>query len=497
MEENKKFRNHISIIVEQAGGSFVALAAVLLVNFAQEIDKLTGEDLNALADRSLPIGLGVAAVLVLLVGNRVFVWAKTWICIEENAVVIERNTVNKKKNTIGIQNISNINLEQNLFEMLLGTCKVKLDTNSRSTADSTDVKIVIRKKEAEEFRRIISAKMLKLNRTEPADETLMQETAVKEETFDIRADGGDILAHGLYSVNIFSVLVLIVCIAGTVVNVSEIVGKQDMMKSLLGVASSLLVSLAVILSAVWDTVKDFVRYYDFRAKRISGRIYIKYGLFKKAEYIVPADKIQALRIRQSLIARIAGRYMAEVINVGMGDEKEEKNSFLALYGTKEQLEQKIRILLPEFSGSLQQEIERVPASAWAARVPSACVYCGVTAAAATLCVSFFPGYALPVWGCAGAMVLFLVLGMFLSFVTCGAGAGNEFLNIASGYFGRTVVAVRYKNIQYAEFKQNFIARKVRIKKGTIHLLASSTNTEHNIPYFKEGMEEIISKNMIL
>ena len=59
---------------------------------------------------------------------------------------------NKKKNTIGLKNISNVNTEQNLLEMLLGTCKVKLDTNSMSTSDKTDVKIILKKAEAEQFR---------------------------------------------------------------------------------------------------------------------------------------------------------------------------------------------------------------------------------------------------------------------------------------------------------------------------------------------------------
>lgn len=48
--------------------------------------------------------------------------------------------------------ISNVNTEQNLLERLLGTCKVKLDTNSMSTADQTDVKIVLKKADAEQLK---------------------------------------------------------------------------------------------------------------------------------------------------------------------------------------------------------------------------------------------------------------------------------------------------------------------------------------------------------
>ena len=62
--QGMRFRNHISIIAEQTGGLLIAL------QFA--------------------------------------VWSKTYISLQDNAVVIERNTLNKKKNTIGIRNISKI-----------------------------------------------------------------------------------------------------------------------------------------------------------------------------------------------------------------------------------------------------------------------------------------------------------------------------------------------------------------------------------------------------
>ena len=97
---------------------------------------------------------------------------------------------------------------------------------------------------------------------------------------------------------------------------------------------SLLAAIAIILSAVWDIVKDFVRYLDFRVKRQRDRICIRYGVLKKVEYTIPVDMIQALKLRQTLIARLLGKYMAEIVNVGMGDDKAEQNSFLILYGSE-------------------------------------------------------------------------------------------------------------------------------------------------------------------
>ena len=43
---------------------------------------------------------------------------------------------------------------------------------------------------------------------------------------------------------------------------------------------------------------------------------------------------QALKLRQTLIARLLGKYMVEIVNVGMVDDKAEKNSFLILYSSR-------------------------------------------------------------------------------------------------------------------------------------------------------------------
>ena len=459
--------------------------------------------------------------------------------MEENAIVIEVNTVNKKKNTISIRNISNINLEQNLFEMLLGTCKVKLDTNSRSTAEKTDVKIVLKKKDAERFKQEILARM-----REYAGETQGQATGAfgmsgtagtdrlsgeagisgadycaRESAaygfdgqnygaqsymgpeddggnYDVRADLGDILQHGLFSVNLFSILILVGGIAGAVAAVTRLVSQPDFMQTLLSAAAAILVVAALVFSALWDTVKDFVRYYDFRAKRVGSRIYIRYGLLKKVEYMIPVDKIQALVIRQSFVARLSRRYMAEIVNVGMGDEKEEKDSFLLLYMKKDKMEQCLSALLPEFAGTVKQETKRQPASTWAAWLIPFGIYVLVvcaTAAGFAIGMGEYRMWALPG---AVAAVLLALLFMTLSYIAAGVGIGEDFLKISHGYFGRSYICMRYRNIQYVEIKENVLARLTGIRHGKVHLLASAGNSEHEIPYYKGREEERIREYML-
>lgn len=497
MEENKRFRNHISIIVEQIGAGIVALAVVAVSILLQNVEEMTEAGMSLLRGSGLIIFLVVVLFLAVSVGNRIFVWANTYICIEENAIVIERGKVNKKKNTIGIRNISNINIEQNLFEMILGTCKVKLDTNSRSTADSTDVKIVLKKADAAKFKAEIARRL----RGQPVQESAAAEQSgsaaeAEEEVFDIRAELGDVFLHGFFSVNIFSLLILIGAVVGMVTAVLRLLEQPHLMNSLLGAAAGIIVAAGIVLSALWDTVKDFIRYYDFRAKRREDKIYIKYGFLKKMEYTIPVDKIQALKIRQSFVARIFRRYMAEIVNVGMGDEKEEQNSFLILYTTEEKLKGQLELLLPEFAPTAGQKTERLPAAVWAAWAVPGVIYAAVVCASAAVCAVILEEDTILIWLGAACLILILLIGMVLKYLTDGSGCDGTFLKLCHGYFGKNYISVRYSQIQYMEIKQNFIARAFGIRKGEIRLLASSANASHGIPYFKGNEDERIRQGML-
>ena len=119
MENNIRFRNHISVIFEKVVKTAGAAILIFAANFITEI-----EEVPRMSDILLLIG-AIAACILLAFAWHYIIWSRTYISIQNNVLVLEKNTLNRKKNTIGISNISNINLEQNLFEMALGTCKLK------------------------------------------------------------------------------------------------------------------------------------------------------------------------------------------------------------------------------------------------------------------------------------------------------------------------------------------------------------------------------------
>ena len=383
-------------------------------------------------------------------------------------------------------------MEQNLFEILMGTSKIKLDTNSMTTANKTDVTIVLKKKEAQSFRQYLMDLMEESGEDRRSEK--MPETGQMQ--YDVEASLGDMVIHGLFSINIFSLLVLLGCAVGMAEVVSDTLGQGFAGKSIMGILASILVMATVFMSALWDIIKGFVKYYDFKVKRIEDRLYIRYGFLKKVNYTIPVDKINALKLTQSLLGRMSGRYMAEIVNVGMGDDEAEKQSFLLLYSRKEVLDAKLHKLLPEFEEAVRTPVSRQPKGVLAAWLLPLMAYLIVVAGISGTLAEFLPRFRGWIWSGTAVLTLLVLLSMALRYITAGFAAGKECVVLVNGYFRRSFSFVFYRKIQHIQLEQNFIAKRMGIQKGSLYLLASADKRVQGIPYFLKKEVDIITANMV-
>ena len=77
MENKIKFRNHISVILENSLKVIFTIVAVFLLNFLSEI-----EESGMQSGDILWMLLIFAAILALLLGYQVLIWAKTYITLD-------------------------------------------------------------------------------------------------------------------------------------------------------------------------------------------------------------------------------------------------------------------------------------------------------------------------------------------------------------------------------------------------------------------------------
>lgn len=490
MENNIKFRNHVSVILEKSLKAIGTVVAIFLLEFISDAGEtgISGEDAVFLV-------IAIAVILGVVLGYQALIWARTYISIEENTLVVERNTLNKKRNTIGLKNISNVNLEQNLLEMILGTCKVKLDTNSLSTADETDVNIVLKKVDAEQFRSWVLAKAegRDVNEVVPTEATQVQQDA--DEESGIIGQIGDIILHGLFSIRITMLILLIGIIVLQIWNITEL-GTEELGDTIGEILVSLFVAFYFAALIAWGIVKEFFKYLNFHIERKKDKVYLSYGLFKKVAYSVPVDKINGIRLSQTPLARMGRRYMVEIINVGMDDDENEMNTFFLPYNKLENISSQLHQLLPEFDGALEIKEEKQPKAVWLLSLPWLVLYILVAWIVYILVGNYAPDTSLKEGVIAAAVVVLIwrTITKLAGFLTKAIGVDDKFLKIVDGKFARRILLVKYDKIQYVTGRQCIIAKHFKIQKGTISLLASLKNRIHELPYFKENdMERLKNK----
>lgn len=501
MENKMRFRNHFSVLIEEIGKVVCALFISLFMGFGElfmddaQVEVEVGTSMEDVIITVVIFGV----IGIFLIGGiiwRILVWSKTWITIEEQAITIECNTIfRQKKNTIGIKNISNINLEQNLIEMLFGTLKLKMDTNSLSTANSTDVKLVLKKGLAKEVQQLLLARMRQLETGEemPVTQKEVENTQPKVAPY-LKASTGDIIRHGFMSSGILGSIISI----GTLIAVAVggIMVSAEESETTLGISIFAIIWAAIlIISYVWKYVRSFIRYLDFTIAREDDRLMLSYGVIKKVNYSIPVDKIQALKFKQTGLGRLLKSGMVEVINVGMNDEEAQEQCFLLPYYKKEKLDYILKMLLPEFADCLQMKEERQPKSIWFVWLWSIFVYLLVMAVGIGLVAEFLPEALLfAVLGVALLSAL-LVLGKWGTYLTKGSQLEGDFLMLVSGCLGKESVFVKYDKIQHVTMKQSFLAKKCGVIKGYIFLLASTANQAHRMPYFKEDKLERLREKL--
>lgn len=491
--EIKKFRNHFSYVIEQLGGSFIVGLLILWQLVPELIDNKENDFVKNVKSMGILSVYTVVVLIFLLIFGLIVAfyvrrWYKTWITISGETLTVERNTIRSVKNTVGIKNISNVNLNQNLFEMLIGTCNLKLNTNSLSTADSTDIKLILKKKQGEELKQFLNRRIEELN-TGIVIENEQEE--VSNDKYDIEVTIKDIIKNGLLSLYGGTILMVL---GSFLALVADIVSDLGEAMKLGGIIAFIL----LILSGVCTLVKNILKMYDFKVRRENNKIHIKYGLYSRVDFAIPVNKINAIVIHQTFIARVFRKYSAEIINVGINDD-DKTSAYFTFYCSKKQLKEYMDKLLPEFSEGLTESINKQPKRTLMRHGLAYLIQMAVLALFSGSILYYgklSKVYHISVIAVSILLVVILLFTKILDYKTCGIFIGKDLIGVKDGILGTQYAMIKYKNIQYVTLKQNILEKKLGIVRGGLHILASTTHGSHLLPYIDENYDDLIYKKFI-
>lgn len=544
---DNKFRNHPSLMLEQLG-VFGVIIITFLISSLDDLDEILGDIKNSDSTTLLIIILVILAVILFRLAVNTIVWYKTWITVDETSITITKNTIFRSVNTIGLRNISNINIERNLLERILGTSTVKIDTESRSTADTTDVTILLRKDKAEALRERLLAGATAAKHTQtiaaneqldgtagaaapvpnseqasnptsvPNDGQISDPTSVpnngqvtsanaapnsRQVLSEVAYNTKQVLTHCVYSASIIS---LLVCLAALIAIIAfflkMVVFGDHSIGSLIQMIPTALGGLVVIGSFVYAALRsligDFFRYYSFRIKRMPDHLHMEFGLFKRTSYEIPIKRISSIIVQRPVFSRISKRCFVDIINIGMGDEKEE-NTRLLLSIPEKHLPELLHRLLPEFDAYFTESDTapiRPPKAIWWKKIIDSAKLLVFLAIGWTLMITVFGVTGLPaVLGCIDSFVLAMLIYLIGCYGTYKANKlqlRENYIAITNGMFASSTQFIDYHKIQYIELQQTPVERLLHLQHGIVYILAGAMNSFTSIPCFaKEQIDPIV------
>jgi putative membrane protein len=422
-------------------------------------------------------GVLAAAVAALLLFNY-RQWKLTTIRFNETEIVVERDTLFKMKKTLPYAKIASVNVNRGIVNRLFGTSKLQININSGSTALVPEAVLTFREDMADELR---SAILERLHDGEAVpDEGEAAESLVS-------FSPADVIVHGLFSVPTYQTLFGSVFLAYSVFELYTSAGFPADGRALV----SLLIFVALQIA---PAVSLIFRYYNYRVYRRGETIYLQHGLLRTYKTSFEVSRINAVRVKSTLAARLLHRSCIEAEVVGLASGTGESlRPVLCLLKDDATQQRLLRELVPEFV--YDRSPEKQPAGARSVLLiraaiaslalalamawPSLYVYHAASALAGVA------GVVLP-WMLPLATALAVLAIFYATWVSCRItefDAGRDLFTFVNGAVDRETVVMGYDRVQMVRIEKGPVARLFGVARARVHLLSSTGGTSVSSGYF--------------
>lgn len=481
---NSPTRNHISIIAERLGIVFFMLVIVginsSMNNLANMFRPQFWRDLAGTADSlsGFIVALGGAGFLLLvalvLLISFLF-WRKTFFYIEGQNFIYERRTLFKKFTKLPIANISTVNLQQSVFERLMGTSKVKIDLNSSHTANRTDFIFVLKKPIAEALRADLTVLKTQAGQPEALPDS---KEAYRPRERIIAFSTGEVIRHKILSLPFLQALSTIFAVI--VLPLFDGSGTLDMQ-------NTLFVLTLGFIGWVFVLIWGILNLQGYRVERDDKNVYISCGAIKKTSYTFEFAKINAVVVKQPVLARIFGLYSIEVAVVGLGNENKETPQ-LCLLVNRAQMERVLGVCAPDFT------CKTAPIPSNKAALLASGIFAVFTALVSLAVLLANVPY---LWIISVVVFAVSVLGGWLNYKTKTIAFDDEVFHYSKGIFSRHKAMFKYGDIQDARIHKNFVTGRLNAGRMLFTILSGAKMKAHKtgyfeLPLFDEAVERVVA-----
>jgi len=185
-----------------------------------------------------------------------------------------------------------------------------------------------------------------------------------------------------------------------------------------------------------------------------------------------------------------------MVNVGMGDEKDE-SALILLSDTKERIQEKLELILPEYKDILNQKLEKQNKLYFAHKIPLVLV-AAIMFFAAIVFRNSFPervlGYSYLI--STGLILALIILGYILGYFAAGINISNEYIILSSGVFTKTYRMLNYDKIQKVSLNEGIISKFTKQSKVIVFINGKLFERRIELPLVASGEFVGISRRVI-
>lgn len=468
----KKLRCHPSVIVENSVRTFTSMVVVLIL-------------LVAWIDSTVLLSILVLSPIALLL----FCyrqWKRTTIQFNETGVVVERDTLFQMKKTLPYAKMASVNVNRDLSNRLFGTSKVLININSGTSATAPEAVLTFKQDVAERLRSEMSRRLYDHD-ISPAEEETIESLA----TFTPL----DVIIHGLFSVPTYQTILGSVFLAYSVfeIYISIVTGVE----AGVGATISLLMFVGI---QIMPSVSLIFRYYNYKVYRLGDTIYLQHGLIRTYRTSFSVSRINAVRVKRTLAARLLGRSCIEAEVVGLVSEDDGSSCpVLCLLKDDATQQRVLRELVPE--SVYERAPEKQPEgakrvlqirAAFASLVlatvmliPAVYVYREVdTLTGISGIMGVVLQSALPL--VTALAILAIIYVAHVSYRITEFDTGEDLFTFVNGAVDRETVVMNYDKVQMVWIAEGPLARLFGVSRGSVYMLSSTGSSRISSGYFPES-----------
>ena len=397
------------------------------------------------------------------------VWYKTRYTFDDDGVRVEKSTAFRSDTVIPYSKVSSINIVRSVLDRVFGTSTLSFNINSSVNSESPEMSLILRKEMAEELKQFIESKIYGF-------ETPDTET---EQVFDyVTFTDMEVITHSFISMPTGAIISSVFFLTYSIV--SFFTSTKE------GV-SGMFALFMFMFSMIVPIVRQLLRYFNFRAYRSGDTIYLEHGMFQTYHSSFDVSRVNAVRIRSPMIARLFHRSAIQAEVVGINAMSNDATPTLCLMTSNANNRRIMERLLPEFI--MDDEITKQPKPARLPLFFKASVYSAIAAAiVAVFCIAMFNGrtgieedigHAAFMTLVIGSIVLgsiFILMNVFgciVSMRVIGHHFGDEKFEFVTGVVDRVTTIIQYDRVQTTVEISGPISRRCGLSKCNVSFLAAT------------------------